>query len=90
MVSCLFVVASTLSLILSTLPVFQVRKGVRLSQVARLIQCEIPQEESGEGDEHYIFAVAEAIFVGWFTFEYAVRFLAAPFKWRFVIYLGTL
>ena len=35
-----------------------------------------------EDDEHYAFSVAEAIFVGWFTFEYIIRFVAAPQKWR--------
>ena len=35
-----------------------------------------------DDDEHYAFSVAEAIFVGWFTFEYVIRFVAAPQKWR--------
>ena len=35
-----------------------------------------------DDDEHYAFSVAEAIFVGWFTFEYIIRFVAAPQKWR--------
>ena len=45
----------------------------------------IDPEFRGEGDdddEHYAFSVAEAIFVGWFTFEYIIRFIAAPQKWR--------
>ena len=37
-----------------------------------------------DDDEHYAFSVAEAIFVGWFTFEYIIRFVAAPQKWRLV------
>ncbi|XP_059098158.1 potassium voltage-gated channel protein Shab-like isoform X3 [Tigriopus californicus] len=64
-ISCLFVVASTFSLIISTLPMFQVKK------------------DSPGDEEHFIFAVAEAIFVGWFSFEYVVRFIAAPHKLRF-------
>ena len=36
-----------------------------------------------EDEEHFIFAVAEVIFVGWFTFEYIIRYIAAPQKWRY-------
>ena len=28
--------------------------------------------------------MAEAIFVGWFSFEYLIRLVAAPQKWKFV------
>ena len=31
-------------------------------------------------EEEYFFEVAEAVFVGWFTFEYVIRFIAAPHK----------
>jgi len=47
----------------------------------------IDPEFRGDGDdddEHYVFSVAEAIFVGWFTFEYIIRLIAAPQKWRFL------
>jgi hypothetical protein len=40
------------------------------------------QGKKGQDEEHFIFAVGEAIFVGWFTFEYIVRFIAAPQKWK--------
>ena len=30
--------------------------------------------------EEYFFEIAEAVFVGWFSFEYVVRFIAAPHK----------
>ena len=33
-------------------------------------------------DEWLFFRVAEAIFVGWFTIEYLVRFVVAPQKVR--------
>ena len=33
-------------------------------------------------DEDSFFEVAEAVFVGWFTFEYVIRFIAAPRKLR--------
>ena len=56
-ISCLFVVISTLCLIVSTIP-----------------SLNSPEEE-------YFFEVAEAVFVGWFTFEYIIRFVAAPRKW---------
>ena len=40
------------------------------------------QEKTGEGTEEeiYFFRVTEAIFVGWFTFEYIIRFIVAPHK----------
>ena len=31
-------------------------------------------------EEENFFEIAEAVFVGWFTFEYVVRFIAAPRK----------
>ena len=31
-------------------------------------------------EEEYFFEIAEAVFVGWFSFEYVVRFIAAPHK----------
>jgi len=66
-VSCLFVVVSTLCLIFSTLPNFQVK-----------------DEEGKISQEEYFFEVAEAVFVGWFSFEYVIRFVAAPQKTQFV------
>ena len=39
-------------------------------------------------DEETFFEVAEAVFVGWFTFEYFIRFIAAPRKLRYVL-LGS-
>jgi len=66
-VSCLFVVVSTLCLIFSTLPAFQQKDG------------------SGETSrEEDFFELAEAVFVGWFSFEYVIRFIAAPHKFLFV------
>merc|ERR550532_2016511 len=66
-VSCLFVIVSTLCLIFSTLPQFQEKTDTG----------EISREE-------YFFEIAEAVFVGWFSFEYVVRFIAAPHKSKFV------
>ena len=87
-VSCLFVVASTLSLIFSTLPVFQVRVRRKQSSVLKhtylKLESHCRSKEDGRDEEHFFFAVAEAVFVGWFTFEYLIRFVAAPQKWKFV------
>jgi hypothetical protein len=33
-------------------------------------------------EEEFFFEVAEAVFVGWFSFEYVLRFLAAPKKFE--------
>ena len=37
-------------------------------------------------EEENFFEIAEAVFVGWFTFEYVVRFIAAPRKSQSVHY----
>jgi len=62
-----FVIVSTLALILSTIPAFQVT-----------------DPETNETNEHRDFAIAEAIFITWFTIEYVIRFVASPFKWDFI------
>ena len=40
--------------------------------------------ETNETNEHRDFAIAEAIFITWFTIEYWVRFIASPKKWQFI------
>ena len=40
--------------------------------------------ETNETNEHRDFAIAEAIFITWFTIEYCIRFVASPFKWTFI------
>ena len=78
-VSCMFVVVSTLCLIFSTLPRYQQKdehgiickwKGVHSTNYLSLAFSE----------EENFFEIAEAVFVGWFTFEYVIRFIAAPHK----------
>ena len=34
----------------------------------------------GVEEETYFFRVTEAIFVGWFTLEYIIRFIVSPYK----------
>ena len=34
-------------------------------------------------EEDNFFEIAEAVFVGWFTFEYVIRFIAAPHKLKY-------
>ena len=43
---------------------------------------EAPGMSMGDQEEHFVFGIAEAIFVGWFTFEYIIRYIAAPQKCR--------
>jgi len=75
-VSSGFLLASIVMLILSTVPEFQ---EFCMSFV------EETKEEGNDQEENYFFRVTEAIFVGWFTFEYLIRFLVAPKKFAFAI-----
>jgi len=68
-VSSLFLLASIIMLILSTVPEFQ-DHGV---------------SAQGVEEENYFFRVTEAIFVGWFTLEYLIRFIVSPYKFEFII-----
>ena len=48
------------------------------------IEMIITQENTGKSNEEetYILQMTEAIFVGWFTLEYMVRFAVSPHKVR--------
>jgi len=60
-----------------------------LASIIMLILSTVPefQEKSGdgEGEETQFFRVTEAIFVGWFTIEYLVRFAVSPHKFEFLV-----
>ena len=80
-VSCLFVVVSTLCLIFSTLPAFQPEKHDH-GKISRKNTKTWKNLNTFRihSEEEYFFEVAEAVFVGWFSFEYVIRFVAAPQK----------
>ena len=84
-VSCLFVVVSTLCLIFSTLPRFQKKDKNGLIRehhniLYYVVSIQNPWYMYIFSEEEYFFEIAEAVFVGWFTFEYVIRFIAAPRK----------
>ena len=85
-VSCLFVVVSTLCLIFSTLPAFQQKQESGKISRKKLNIFSPPivilNPPSLFTEEAYFFEVAEAVFVGWFSFEYIIRFVAAPQKYQ--------
>ena len=82
-VSCLFVVVSTLCLIFSTLPAFQQKQeDGKISRKKYFYGIPGNQSLYLFAEEVYFFEVAEAVFVGWFSFEYIVRFVAAPQKYQ--------
>ena len=47
-----------------------------------IIMGKIYQEtsENGREEENFFFRVTEAIFVGWFTLEFLIRFVVSPSK----------
>jgi len=59
-----------------------------LSSIIMLILSTIPtfqsENRSGTDEEVYFFRVTEAVFVGWFTLEYTIRFLVSPIKSEFI------
>ena len=79
-VSCLFVVVSTLCLIFSTLPAFHVKDESGKISRKLFYQTIYNLKRATVSEEEYFFEVAEAVFVGWFSFEYVIRFVAAPQK----------
>ena len=38
------------------------------------------KSENGQEEENFFFRVTEAIFVGWFTLEFLIRFVVSPSK----------
>ena len=54
----------------------------RLTLLTCLISTMLQVKTDENEDEWLFFRVAEAIFVGWFTIEYLVRFVVAPQKVR--------
>jgi len=75
-VSSLFLLASILMLILSTVPEFQEMTNYGESEETT---------ENGTEEENYFFRVTEAIFVGWFTLEFLIRFVVSPSKFEFIL-----
>ena len=45
--------------------------------------------EAGVEEENYFFRTTEAIFVGWFTLEYLIRFVVSPSKVRLFSEINT-
>jgi len=56
-----------------------------LTSIIMLILSTVPEfQETSDEKENYFFRVAEAIFVGWFSLEYLVRLIVAPYKFEFL------
>jgi len=75
-VDSVFLITSIFMLILSTIPQFQETKN-------QVNYKDVVDSASGDKDESYFFGIMETIFVGWFTFIFAVRLLLAPDKVQF-------
>ena len=87
--SSLFLLTSVFMLILSTVPGFQnatrdmfgVGRGGALSRAE--LYSVLQEDTDTEGEEENLFLkITEAIFVGWFTLEYLIRFAVSPHKVR--------
>ena len=77
-ISILFIIISTVALILNTIPEFQYKQPVP-SQSNKTHH----EETKTEGDNPVI-ALIEAVCIGWFTFEYIGRLWASPEKLKFI------
>ena len=91
--SSLFLLTSVFMLILSTVPGFQnatrdmfgVELTVLLPALLYVIYhgLVVQEDTDTEGEEENLFLkITEAIFVGWFTLEYLIRFVVSPHKVR--------
>jgi len=60
-----------------------------LASIIMLILSTVPEfqddHRQDSEEENYFFRVTEAIFVGWFTLEYLIRFIVSPYKFEFLI-----
>lgn len=73
-ISIAFIIISTLVLTLNTLPYFQVRPLVICTV---LVQYFIVQRTDADGQTDFpLFALAEAVYMSWFTFEFLVRLIS--------------
>ena len=79
-VSSLFLFTSIIMLILSTLPEFQVLSCQYLISVFLPYTKLQEVSEAGVEEENFFFRSTEAIFVGWFTLEFLIRFVVSPSK----------
>ena len=66
----------------NTKPVHSLIPHVTHMLFSLIKEAETSTSEHKVEEEHVAFAVAEAVFVGWFTFEYIIRYIAAPQKCR--------
>ena len=90
--SSLFLLTSVFMLILSTVPGFQNATrdmfGVELTAFTALLYIIcfgllVQEDTDTEGEEENLFLkITEAIFVGWFSLEYLIRFVVSPHKVR--------
>ena len=88
-----FVILSSLTLTLNTIPEFQIKVPL-IHDETQLANGSNRTTNSSNRTSNYepsyhmsdnpIFEVIESICIGWFTLEYVSRFLSAPFKLKFL------
>ena len=77
LISISFVILSTITFVLSTMPEFKVKSTNGSSSASPLTDL--------EDAENPIFEIIEAVCIAWFTIEYLIRLWAAPYKKQFLL-----
>ena len=84
LLSVMVIVASIFLLCIETLPVFTILSEDRISANDSGKLQEVRDHNNYATSVRAVFAYLEMAFISWFTFEYFVRLLSSPAKWRFI------
>lgn len=87
MISIFFVILSSVTLTLNTIPEFQVKQNytthTKVLNISNETESLITHHHQYQVDNP-IFEIIEAVCIAWFTLEYLLRLASSPAKWKFI------